>query len=337
MRFSDLSSFRSTVETFPAPNKSCEEAAASRNASLTKPAGSLGRLEELAIWAAAWQGKNPPTLEAPQITIFAGNHGVCQRGVSAFPPEVTIQMVENFKNGGAAINQLAAVFSAQFSVHPLALDHPTADFTETAAMSEEECIEAINIGWSSVNPDADCLVVGEMGIGNTTVASALSAALFQGNGKDWAGPGTGVSEEGVTLKAKVIDEGLQRHQKILEDPLQILRCLGGRELAAMTGAIAAARLHRIPVILDGFVATASAAILHCLSKDALAHCIAGHCSAEPGHQRLLKHITKEPLLELNMRLGEGSGAALALGILKGAIACHAGMASFAEAGVSGKD
>ena len=337
MRFSDLSSFRSTIETFPLQNKSCEEVAISRNASLTKPAGSLGRLEELAIWAAAWQGKNPPTLETPQITIFAGNHGVCQRGVSAFPPEVTIQMVENFKNGGAAINQLAAVFSAHFSVHPLDLDQPTADFTEAAAMSEDECIDAINTGWSAVNANSDCLVVGEMGIGNTTVAAALSAALYQGSGKDWAGPGTGVSEEGVTLKASVIDEGLLLHSAILEDPLQILRCLGGRELAAMAGAIAAAREHSIPVILDGFVATASAAILHSISKDALAHCISGHCSAEPGHKKLLQNIAKKPLLELGMRLGEGSGAALALGVLKGAIACHSGMASFAEAGVSDKD
>lgn len=337
MRFNDLSSFRSTIETLPSQNKSCEDIAISRNALLTKPAGSLGRLEELAIWAAAWQGKNPPTLEAPQITIFAGNHGICQRGVSAFPSEVTIQMVENFKSGGAAINQLAATFGARFSVHPLDLDHPTADFTEIAAMSEDECIEAINIGWSAVNANSDCLVIGEMGIGNTTVAAALSAALFQGRGEDWAGPGTGVSEEGVALKARVIDEGLLLHRAILDDPLQILRCLGGRELAAMVGAIAAARAHSIPVILDGFVATASAAILHSISKDALAHCISGHCSAEPGHKKLLQNIDKEPLLELGMRLGEGSGAALTLGILKGAIACHSGMASFAEAGVSDKD
>ncbi len=309
--------------------------ARARQGELTKPAGSLGRLEELAIWLAAWQGRHPPSLERPLALVFAGNHGVTAQGVSAFPAAVTHQMVANFKAGGAAINQLCRAYGARLEVIALDLDRPTADFTAAPAMSEAECCTALAAGWLAVG-DADVLLLGEMGIGNTTAAAALAAALFRGDGTAWCGPGTGLDAVGVGRKAQVVDRALAAHRDALGDPLEVMRRLGGRELAAIAGAVAAARHKRIPVILDGFVATAAAAPLFRLAPGALDHCIAGHVSAEPGHRRLLEHLGLAPLLTLDMRLGEASGAAVALGVLKGAIAAHNGMATFAEAAVSGK-
>ncbi|WP_169566145.1 nicotinate-nucleotide--dimethylbenzimidazole phosphoribosyltransferase [Sneathiella limimaris] len=337
MSFSSFQDLRSFLENLPEASEEHSRKARERNDTLTKPAGSLGRLEELAIWAASWQKQHIPTADNPQVIIFAGNHGVCKKGVSAFPSEVTSQMVANFKNGGAAINQLAKLYGASFAVHPLDLDTPTEDFTEAAAMDKEECLKLLNLGWAAVDETADCLVIGEMGIGNTTVAAAICAALYEMSGNDWAGPGTGLDKPGVTHKAAIIDQGLSRHKDIIKDPLEVLRCLGGREFAAMAGAILRARQEGIPVLLDGFVVCAAAAVLHAIRENALDHCVAGHCSAEPGHKILLDKLGHEPLLELGMRLGEGSGAALSLGILKGAFATHGHMASFAEAGVSGKD
>ncbi|MGL4235874.1 nicotinate-nucleotide--dimethylbenzimidazole phosphoribosyltransferase, partial [Tabrizicola sp.] len=209
---------------------------------------------------------------------------------------------------------------------------PTADFTESPAMSEADCVAALRKGYEAVDPAADLLVAGEMGIGNTTVAAALAAGLFGGSG--WAGRGTGVDDAGLARKEAAVAAGLARHKDALGDPLQVLRCLGGREIAAMAGAIAGARMHRIPVILDGFIACSAAAVLAKTAPGALDHCVAGHLSAEGAHGRLLEHLGKEPLLSLGLRLGEGSGAALAIGVLKGAVACHSGMATFAEAGVA---
>ncbi|WP_339717054.1 nicotinate-nucleotide--dimethylbenzimidazole phosphoribosyltransferase [uncultured Sneathiella sp.] len=329
-----ITEFQNQLSSLTVASKNAIDAAIRRDAVLTKPAGSLGRLETLASWLSGWQGQHPPTYDHPQVVIFAGNHGICDQGVSAFPPEVTVQMVANFNNGGAAINQLANAFDAAFSVFPLELDNPTADFTKAPAMTETELTDALTVGWNAVDENADILVVGEMGIGNTTVAAALSAALFGGSGADWAGPGTGVTREGIQKKASVIDRGIARHQDSLNDPLQILRCLGGREIAAMAGAILAARQRHIPVLLDGFVVGAAAAVLFRSNLDALSHCIAAHVSAEPGHSRLLQEMGLEPLLSLGMRLGEGSGAALALGLIKGAVATHNGMATFVDAGVS---
>ncbi len=337
MPIADLNDFRQKLTALQTIDLAAAQAATERDSMLTKPPGALGRLEEIAIWASGWQRKHPPTLVKPQVIVFAGNHGVCAQGVSAFPPEVTVQMVANFENGGAAINQLAKAFGASFSVHPINLNHPTQDFTKAPAMTEAECIAALNVGWNAVSDTSDMLIIGEMGIGNTTIAAALSAALFGGDGKDWAGPGTGVSAEGLSLKARVINDGLKKHSQFLGDPASILQHLGGFELAAMTGAILAARIKSIPVILDGFVTCAAAAILAKINSSALDHCISGHVSAEPGHILLLNHLGLDPLLNLGMRLGEGSGAALALGIVKGALATHTGMASFAEAGVSDGD
>ena len=330
--FSTLSAFRDTLANAPGPDATATKGAQDRNGQLTKPPGALGRLEDLAIWYAGWRGNPQPQIDAPQVIIFAGNHGVCAQGVSAFPPEVTVQMVANFQHGGAAINQLSKAFGAKMDVHPLSLETPTADFTTAPAMTEAEVVDALQIGWNAVDPKADLLVTGEMGIGNTTSAAAVAGAVLGGEAADWTGRGTGVDDAGLTRKTEVVAKGLALHAT--DDPLEALRCLGGRELAAMAGAIAAARYHRIPVILDGFICCAAAAVLAKAVDGALDHTVAGHLSAEGAHQRLLDAIGKEPLLSLGLRLGEGSGAALAIGVLKGAVACHSGMATFAEAGVS---
>lgn len=332
--FASLDDFAALLRAAPAADAAALAAAAARNGQLTKPPGALGRLEDLAGWLAGWQGREKPALDRVQVLIFAGNHGVAAQGVSAFPPEVTVQMVANFQAGGAAINQLARLHGAALQVHALELDRPTGDFTQGPAMTGAETLTALRTGWEAVDAQAEALVVGEMGIGNTTVAAALAAALFGGRGADWVGRGTGVDDAGLARKAAAVDAGLARHSG-LTDPLAVLAALGGREIAAMAGAMARARVERVPLVLDGFIACAAAAVLHGLSPAALDHAVAGHLSAEGAHGRLLTALGKEPLLSLNLRLGEGSGAAVALGVLRAAVACHSGMATFAEAGVSG--
>jgi nicotinate-nucleotide--dimethylbenzimidazole phosphoribosyltransferase len=310
------------------------EAARAHQAKLTKPAGSLGRLEDLAVWLAAWQGRHPPELGRILVLVFAGNHGVVARGVSAYPAEVTAQMVENFQAGGAAINQLCRVARADFAVVPLELERPTGDFCIEPAMSEAECLRAWNCGMGAVAPELDLLALGEMGIGNTTAAAAIGAALYGGPAAWWTGPGSGLDRHGVAHKAAVVGRALTRHAEAFRDPLEVLRRVGGREIAALAGALLAARIGRVPVLLDGFVAGAAAAVLHALEPDALAHAQAAHLSAEPGHARLLERLGLRPLLQLDMRLGEASGAALAILLCRATLACHGGMATFAEAGIS---
>ncbi len=331
--FSDLSEFRARLKGVEGPDGAARAGAEARNGQLTKPPGALGRLEELAIWYAGWRGDSRPRIAAPQVIVFAGNHGVTAQGVSAFPAEVTAQMVANFQAGGAAINQLARAAGAKMDVHALALDRPTGDFTQGPAMSEPELLHALRTGWQAVDPGADLLVVGEMGIGNTTPAAAIACALYGGAAGDWTGRGTGVDDAGLANKIRVVGEGVALHAG-QGDGLEVLRRLGGRELAAMAGAITAARFLRIPVILDGFICTAAAACLEESVAGALDHAVAGHLSAEGAHGALLERLGKAPLLSLGLRLGEGSGAALAIQVLKGAVACHSGMATFAEAGVA---
>ena len=309
-------------------------AARNRNAQLTKPPGALGRLEELAIWYAGWRGTPQPSLEAPQVVIFAGNHGITAQGVSAFPAEVTEQMVMNFKAGGAAINQLSSCFGARLDVHALQLEKPTADFTQGPALSEEEYLQALLTGWSAVDPSSDLVVTGEMGIGNTTAAAAIALALYGGTGADWAGRGTGIDDAALDRKAQVIEAGLKANPEAEGSGLEALRCLGGREIAAMAGAIAHARILKIPVILDGFICSVAAAAMDLDVPGILDHAVAGHLSAEGAHHAVLTRLGKKPLLSMDMRLGEGSGAALAISMLKAAVACHSGMATFAEAGVA---
>ena len=331
----DLTRFaaiRAALAAMPGPDVEAAAAARARDATLTKPPGALGRLEALAEWFLSWSGPGGgEALERPQVVVFAGNHGVAARGVSAFPAEVTAQMVLNFEAGGAAVNQLARMAGAAVEVHALSLDRPTGDITEGPAMDEAACCAAFAAGWEAVDAAADALVVGEMGIGNTTPAAAMAAALLGGEG--WAGRGTGVDDAGLARKAAAVDAALAANPG--RTGLEVLAALGGRELAAMAGAVAGARAKRVPVVLDGFICCAAVLALRAERGDALDHCVAGHLSAEGAHGRMLDAMGMVPLLSLGLRLGEGSGAALALQILRGAVACHRGMATFGEAGVSG--
>jgi nicotinate-nucleotide--dimethylbenzimidazole phosphoribosyltransferase len=307
-----------------------------RDAQLTKPAGALGRLEEMVEFLAAWQGKAKPTILRPMVAVFAANHGVVAQGVSAFPPEVTRAMMENFAAGGAAINQICATYDIGLKVFELALDFPTPDITQEPAFDEAACAATFAFGMEAIAGGTDLLCLGEMGIGNTTIASAIYHALYGGKAEDWVGRGTGIDEAGYKRKVDAVARAVALNAGHLSDPLEVLRRLGGREIAAMAGAIMAARLERIPVVLDGYVVTAAAAILHALNPASIDHCIAGHLSAEGAHADVLKRLGKKPLLDLGLRLGEGTGAALAVGLMKAALACHRDMATFDQAKVPSK-
>jgi nicotinate-nucleotide--dimethylbenzimidazole phosphoribosyltransferase len=328
---------RALLLKMPGPEEAAVAAAREREAELTKPAGSLGRLEEISAFLAGWQGSARPHVNNPLVAVFAGNHGVVAQGVSPYPQSVTQAMVANFTAGGAAINQICKAFDISLKVYELALEKPTGDITQEAAMDERTCAGTIAFGMEALASEPDLLVLGEMGIGNTTSAAAVYCALYGGAPQDWVGRGTGVDDAGLARKAEAVGAAIARHKEHFADPLEILARLGGREIAAMTGAILAARLRRTPVLLDGFVATSAAAVLHALDPTAIDHCLAGHVSAERAHREALKRLGKTPLLDLGMRLGEGSGAALAVGVVKAAVACHNGMATFAEAGVAGKE
>jgi nicotinate-nucleotide--dimethylbenzimidazole phosphoribosyltransferase len=331
-----LAEMRALIADLPGPDLDAGSAAATREGLLTKPAGALGRLEELTHWMATWQGKHPPTADHPRVAVFAGNHGVAALGVSAYPAAVTAQMVKNFISGGAAVNQLCRAVDADLRVYEMALDEPTADFTRAPAMSDEDCALALAYGMMAVEPGIDLLALGEMGIANTTAAAALCCGLFGGAAAPWVGPGTGVAGSALERKIAVVDEAMRCHRGRATDGFDWLCRVGGRELAAIAGAIIAARRARVPVLLDGYATTAAAAALYAIDRRALDHCVVAHRSVEPGHARLLEQIGKKPLFDLGMRLGEASGAALAIGVVKAALACHSGMATFAEAGVSGK-
>jgi nicotinate-nucleotide--dimethylbenzimidazole phosphoribosyltransferase len=333
---SPFDDIRALLANMPDVDDKALSAAREREAQLTKPAGSLGRLEEIAEFLAAWQGGRPH-VDNPLVAVFADNHGVVAQSVSPFPASVTEAMVANFQSGGAAINQICKTFDISLKVYELALSQPTGDITLAPAMDERSCAATMAFGMEALASAPDLLVLGEMGIGNTTVAAAIYCALFGGEAEDWVGRGTGVDDAGLKRKAAAVRAALETHQGHLDDPLEVLRRLGGREIAAMAGAILGARHQRTPVLLDGFVVCAAAAILHGLDPAALDHCLAGHVSAENAHARALREMNKAPLLSLGMRLGEGSGAALAVGIVKAAVACHNGMATFAEAGVAGKE
>ncbi len=329
--------FRTLLENLPGPDLAAVEAFRKRDGSLTKPPGSLGRLEDLAEWLAAWSGKPMPAVTRPLVAVFAGNHGVTAQGVSPYPSEVTEQMVANFAAGGAAINQICIANDLGLKVFDLALEHPTGDISTEAALDEQGCAATMAFGMEAIAGGTDLLCIGEMGIGNTTVAAAIFHGLFGGVAEDWVGAGTGADAAGVARKADVVRKAVELHSAHLSDPLEVLRRLGGREIAAMAGAILAARFEKIPVIIDGFVATSAAAILHKANERALDHCQFGHVSAENAHRRALEAMGKTPLLDLGMRLGEGTGAALAAGIVKAAALCHSGMATFDQAGVTDRD
>ena len=330
-----LSAFRRILASLPGPDATAIAAARAREGDLLKPAGALGRLEDLSAWLAGWQGRHPPAADRICALVFAGSHGVVAQGVSAYPPEVTHEMIASFRRGGAAINQLCRLQGVDLEVIPLQPEHPTADFTVTPAMSEDELLAALNVGLVAADCNAELLCLGEMGIGNSTAAAALAHGLYHGLPQAWAGPGTGLDAARLAVKAAVVGRAVALHRPVATDALDLLRRLGGRELAAIAGAVVGARLRKVPVILDGYAATAAAAVLAVQAPGALDHCQVGHRSAEPGHTLLLRCLQMTPLLDLGMRLGEASGAVLAVAVIKAAVSCHRGMATFAEAGVSG--
>lgn len=336
-------------------NDAARRAAEERQGQLTKPPGALGRLETLAIRLAAMQGSSLPRIENVRIAVFAADHGVAAEGVSAFPQSVTVEMVRNFARGGAAISVLARELGATLEVMNLGtvndpgpldgvlqqrLGPGTANFTIDSAMSEEQLVRALHIGRHSAErarlADAQLYIGGEMGIGNTTSAAALACALLEAPAESLAGPGTGLDVAGVGRKADVIRRALARHNGSLTDPLEALRRLGGFEIAALTGSYIACAQMGLPVLVDGFIATVAALAAVRRRPDAGEWFFYSHASAEPGHARMLAALEARPLLDLGMRLGEGSGAAVAVPLLRLACALHNGMATFAEAGVSEK-
>ena len=331
--FDDLTKL---IMELPAGSQSAVEGVRAREQTLTKPAGSMGQMEYLVEFLARWQETSKPTLNNPMVAIFAGNHGVAEQGVSAFPASVTAQMVANFTNGGAAISQISKLHELNLRVFELAIEMPTGDITKEAALDDRTCAATIAYGMEAIAGAPDLLCIGEMGIGNTTIASAIFAAIFEGTGEDWVGAGTGLDQAGIQNKICVVDKALALHKTNLDHPLKILARLGGREIAAMLGAIIAARHQKIPVIIDGFVATAAAAIAYAINPASLDHCLFGHVSAENAHVKALEKMNKRGLLNLELRLGEGSGAALAAVMVKTALHMHQNMATFEEAAVSGK-
>jgi len=337
MTITSLNDLRSQLSRLPGPDTSARKQAEAREPQLTKPPGSLGRMENISAWVSTWQGAHPPRMATPRARVFAGNHGVVRKGVSAYPAEVTQQMVFGFEAGVAAVNQICKTFDVELQVVPLDLQTPTQDFTEQPALSEKEFVAAFNTGANAVPDQTDLICLGEMGIGNTTSAAAICLALYGGNANDWTGAGTGITGTALKNKASVVAAGVAHHKANCEDTLDTLCCLGGRELVAIAGAIVKSRQTHIPVMIDGFIATAAAACLEGAQVGALDHCNIAHASAEKGHKKLLQSINKQALLDLGMRLGEASGAALAVSIVKAAVNCHNGMATFAEAGVTNKE
>ncbi|PIV87793.1 MAG: nicotinate-nucleotide--dimethylbenzimidazole phosphoribosyltransferase [Hydrogenophilales bacterium CG17_big_fil_post_rev_8_21_14_2_50_63_12] len=336
-------------------DESARAAARLRQDNLTKPPGSLGRMEQIAIELAAMQSREKPRIERPWIAIFAGDHGVVAEGVSAFPQAVTQQMLANFVNGGAAIAVLARAAGARLEVIDAGTLAPaplpgvlwakagdgSANFTQCPAMSEAQLAHCLASGRASVEralaEESDLFIGGEMGIGNTTAAAALSCALLGLPGRELAGPGTGLDSGGVNHKAAVIDRGLALHgfhSSHFGEGSEALRCLGGFEIAALAGAYLACAQRGLPALVDGFITTAAALAACRMNPGVRDWLLFAHASAEPGHVRLLAALEAEPLLRLEMRLGEGSGAAMALPLLRLACELHGGMATFAEAGVS---
>jgi nicotinate-nucleotide--dimethylbenzimidazole phosphoribosyltransferase len=342
-----------TDQWFLKPAKSIDQtdldSARSYQLQLTKPPGSLGQLEDIAVSFCAWQQSLTPSCERIQIAVFAADHGVCAQGVSAFPQQVTAQMVHNFTSGGAAISVLAKWLGAQFQVINLGLvsaiddtdnlvNTPlmsgTKDFTQDSAMSRETLIAALNAGRQHVDTKADMFIGGDMGIGNTSSASAIYSVLLKQAPEITVGPGTGVDKQGLARKRKALYQALNRHGELMQSPLDVLERVGGLEIAGLVGAYIACAQAGVPILIDGFITTAAALLACKINPSTRDWMMFSHKSAEPAHQLALESLKASPLLDLKMRLGEGSGAAVAAPIIISALALHSNMATFGSAGVS---
>ncbi len=350
-----MSDFDSWLSQPPAkPDETSAELARQRQTQLTKPAGSLGRLETLAIKLAAMQGSEQPQADKVHITVFAADHGVMAEGVSAFPQSVTSAMIRNFANGGAAISVLAKALNASLDVINLGsvdelesianvqdrrIAAGTANFCQQAAMTISQCEQALSVGKSNVEAcqqaSTDIYLGGDMGIGNTSSATALACALLDLPAAILAGPGTGLDNKGVQHKAAIIEQAMILHQSQLDSPLKILQHLGGFEIAALTGSYLACAKHGMPVVIDGFISSVAALVAEKLCPGSKNWFLFSHRSAEPGHKLILDHLDAQPLLDLDMRLGEASGAATAVPLLRMSCALHNQMATFEQAAVAG--
>lgn len=350
-----MSDVTNLLTRIPPLDQAAIEQASQRQLQLTKPTGSLGRLEEIAVRMAGITGQVTPQIKRKAVVVMAADNGVAREGVSAYPVEVTAQMVLNFLHGGAAINVLARQADARVTVVDIgvatALSHPqllvrkvragTANMTQGPAMSRNEMLQALQIGVDVVNQQVeqglDLLATGEMGIGNTTAASAITACLLNVPVGQVTGRGTGVSDEQLIHKIRIIEQAIALNKPQADDPLDVLAKVGGLEIAGLVGVILGAAVRRIPVVVDGFISSAAALVAYMLNPAVGAYLFAGHVSVERGHRLILAKLGLVPLLDLNMRLGEGSGAVLAMHIIDGALLTHSEMATFAEAGVSDKE
>jgi nicotinate-nucleotide--dimethylbenzimidazole phosphoribosyltransferase len=324
----------SLIRSAPRADAAGREAVAERAANVLRPTGALARLDEIAAWLAGWQRTEKPRVDAPAVIVFVGDHGVAERGVSAYPASVTAAMLRALREGVATATAMARTIGAEVRIVDMGVGSPTGDITVAPALDANEFAESFDLGRSAVaSTPCDLLVLGEMGIGNTTPAAAIACALYGGPGEQWTGRGTGVDDETWKRKVAAVEAARSRLRESA-GPIEILREVGGAELAATAGAIVEARVRSIPIVLDGFVVTASAAPLEALVQGALDHCIAGHRSPEPGHSLLLEKLAKEPLLDLGMRLGEGSGALAAVPIVRLAAAAVVEVSTFEEWGLS---
>jgi nicotinate-nucleotide--dimethylbenzimidazole phosphoribosyltransferase len=318
--------FRNLLATLPAADGNAEATVREVFAKADKPEGSLGRIEDIAAWLAAWTGRARTSVNRPLVAIFAGNHGVARHNVSPRPVSATANAVEMCAAGGAAINQVCLAFDLGLKAFDLALHIPTGDITTEAALDERGCVATMAFGMEAIAGGSDLLCLGDLGVGNSTVAAALFAALFGGKGADWVGPGSGADGAMMARKAEAVDAALAFHGSHLKDPLEALARVGGREFAAIVGAILAARTQRIPVLIDGFAATAAAAVLYKANPASLDHCLLASLSPEPAHRRAAELLGMKPLLDFGVSHGEGVGAALAAGLVKAAAQTASGMA-----------
>lgn len=317
----------------PEPDDRSRAGVAARARHVLRPQGALARLDDVAAWLAAWQRTERPAVRRPAVVLFAGDHGVVEEAVSAYPATVTEAMLRAFGDGVATAPVMARTIGATLEVVDVGVGRPTSNLVHHPALDEERFRACFEEGRRSVaGLDADLLVLGEMGIGNTTAAAAVCACLFGRTSEDWVGRGTGVDDESLARKTDVVARARARVRGA--HPLEVLRQVGGTELVALAGAAVEARLRSLPVVLDGFVVTAALAGLEVMVPGALSNSIAGHRSSEPGHRLLLEKLAKSPLLDLDMRLGEGSGALLAVPLISLAANAVVEVATFDERGLA---
>ncbi len=328
-----MTAARSILSDLPEPDRRSTSAVAERARGVLRPAGALARLDDVACWLAAWQRSPEPVVARPAAVVFVADHGVVSEGVSAYPPEVTLSMLRALREGSATAAVMAESVGANLAVVDVGVGNPTGNLRREPALDADRFAESLEEGRKAIaDLDTDLLVVGEMGIGNTTAAAAVCATLFGGSTDAWCGTGTGLDDAGLARKVAVVEDARQRAGPCAE-PLEVLRQVGGAELVAIAGAVVEARRRSIPVLLDGYVTTAAVAPLEAQAPGALDHCLAAHRSPEPGHGRLLEQLGKRPLLELDLRLGEGSGALAAVPLVRLAAASVTEVATFEEWGL----